>query len=122
MSDYFTGYLFVLVFAAAGAAIPIGGLIFSRLLAPRGKKTGAKLRPYESGMNAIGQAQVQFPIRFYIFALLFVVFDVEAIFLFAWATYFGELGVAGLVEMAVFILVLIVGLVYAWRKGVLKWT
>lgn len=120
--DYFVGYLFALVFLAVGAVIVIGGLIASRLLAPRGNKGGAKLQSYESGEVAVGQAQVQFPIRFYIFALLFVIFDVEAIFLLAWATRFGELGVLGLVEMAVFIGVLVAGLVYAWRKGVLKWT
>lgn len=120
--DYFVGYLFALVFLAVGAVIVIGGLIASRLLAPRGNKRGAKLQSYESGEVAMGQAQVQFPIRFYIFALLFVIFDVEAIFLLAWATRFGELGLLGLVEMAVFIGVLVAGLVYAWRKGVLKWT
>jgi NADH:ubiquinone oxidoreductase subunit 3 (subunit A) len=92
------------------------------LLAPRGHKTREKLRAYESGEEPVGSAWVQFPIRFYIFALLFVVFDVEAIFLFAWAMRFRQLGVVGLVEMAIFILVLVVGLVYAWRKGVLKWT
>ena len=120
--DYFTGYLFVLVFLAVGALIVLGGLIVSRLVAPRGNKGGSKLLPYESGEEAVGPAQVQFPIRFYIFALLFVVFDVEAIFLLAWATRFGELGVAGLVEMAIFIGILVAGLAYAWRKGVLKWT
>jgi len=120
--DYFAGYLSVVVFIAVGAVIVIGGLIASRLLAPRGNKAGAKRLPYESGEVALGQAQVQFPVRYYIFALLFIVFDVEAIFLFAWATKFAELGVVGLVEMAVFIGVLAVGLVYAWRKGVLKWT
>jgi NADH:ubiquinone oxidoreductase subunit 3 (subunit A) len=120
--DYFVGYLFAAIFLAVGAVIPIGGLIVARFVAPRGNKGGAKLQPYESGEVAVGQAQVQFPIRFYIFALLFVVFDVEAIFLLAWATRFGELGIVGLVEMFVFIGILIAGLVYAWRKGVLKWT
>ncbi|MHB1004540.1 MAG: NADH-quinone oxidoreductase subunit A [Chloroflexota bacterium] len=120
--DYFTGYLFVLIFLAVGAVLVIGGVLVAKLVAPHGNKSGAKLLPYESGEEAVGQAHVQFPIRFYIFALLFVVFDVEAIFLLAWATRFAELGVVGLVEMAVFIGVLVAGLVYAWRKGVLKWT
>ncbi|MHB1131861.1 MAG: NADH-quinone oxidoreductase subunit A [Chloroflexota bacterium] len=105
-----------------GAVIVFGGLIVSRFVAPRGHKTPDKLRAYESGEMPQGSAQVQFPVRFYIFALLFVVFDVEAIFLLAWATRFRELGTLGLIEMFVFIFVLVAGLAYAWRKGVLKWT
>lgn len=129
--DYFVGYLFAAIFLAVGAVIVIGGLVVSHIIGglkvsgfivPHGNKKGAKEQAYESGEVAVGQAQVQFPIRFYIFALLFVVFDVEAIFLLAWATRFGELGFAGLIEMAVFIGILVAGLAYAWRKGVLKWT
>ncbi|MDA8219195.1 MAG: NADH-quinone oxidoreductase subunit A [Dehalococcoidales bacterium] len=120
--EYLTAYFLVAVFLFAGAVLVVGGLIASRLLAPRGNKRGAKLNAYESGMEAVGNAQVQFPIRYYTFALLFVLFDVEAIFLLAWAALFRNLGAAGLVEMAVFIGVLVVGLVYAWRKGALEWT
>ncbi len=120
--EYLTGYFYAAVFLAVGAVIVLGGLVMSRLLAPRGHKTREKLRAYESGEEPVGNAWVQFPVRFYIFALLFVVFDVEAIFLFAWATRFAKLGLVGLVEMGIFILVLVGGLVYAWRKGVLKWT
>lgn len=119
---YLVDYFYVLVFLAVGAVVVLGGLVASMLLAPRGHKTREKLRAYESGEEPLGVAWVQFPVRFYIFALLFVIFDVEAIFLFAWATRFKDLGLAGLIEVAIFIAVLVGGLIYAWRKGVLKWT
>lgn len=119
---YLVDYFYVAVFLAVGAVIVLAGLVASMLLAPRGHKTRDKLRAYESGEEPVGGAWVQFPVRFYIFALLFVIFDVEAIFLFAWATQFQELGLQGLVEVAIFIFVLVGGLLYAWRKGVLQWT
>lgn len=119
--EFFTGYLYVALFLAAGAALVVAGLIFGRLVAPSRKKGGDAFRVYESGEEATGQAQVQFPSRFYLFALVFVIFDVEAIFMIAWAVRFSALGLQGLVEMAAFIGVLLIGLVYAWRKGVLRW-
>ena len=80
-----------------------------------------KLIPYESGVDPVGDGWSQSQVRYYIFALLFVVFDVEAVFIFPWATQLERYAGFGLVEMGVFVFVLLLGLVYAWRKGVLRW-
>src|ERR671937_3248094 len=109
MPDYNLSYFYVLVFFAVGAIVVGALMTVSRLVAPR-RPTAEKLRPYESGEEPIGQAWGRYPIHFYIFALLFVVFDVEVIFLFPWAVLFRSLGAAGLVEMIVFIAILVVGL------------
>jgi NADH-quinone oxidoreductase subunit A len=85
------------------------------------KPNREKVMPYESGVDPVGEGWSQSQIRYYVFALLFVVFDVEAVFLFPWATQLERYGSFGLVEMGVFVAVLLLGLVYAWRKGVLRW-
>ena len=77
--------------------------------------------PYESGVDPVGDGWSQSQIRYYVFALLFVIFDVEAVFIFPWATQLERYAGFGLVEMGVFVFVLVLGLVYAWRKGVLRW-
>ncbi|MEK6704915.1 MAG: NADH-quinone oxidoreductase subunit A [Bdellovibrionota bacterium] len=112
--------IFILAFAALAVAFVIGGLLASRLVAPH-RPGGLKSMPYECGEEPIGSARVQFKIGYYVFALLFLVFDVEAAFLFPWAIVLREVGVVGLIEGGLFVLVLIIGLVYAWRKGVLEW-
>ncbi len=120
MPDYNLSYVYVLVFLLVGAVFVTILLALSRLLAPR-RPTAEKLRTYESGEEPVGQAWGRYPTHFYIFALLFVVFDVEVIFLFPWAVQLRDLGWTGLVEMVVFIAILVVGLVYAWRKDALRW-
>jgi NADH-quinone oxidoreductase subunit A len=92
----------------------------SRLIQPR-RPTPQKFIAYESGVDPVGGGWSQSQIRYYVFALLFVMFDVEAVFIFPWAVRLQALGVFGLVEMVVFIVILALGLVYAWRKGVLRW-
>ena len=120
MPDYSLSYLYVFAFLVAGALFVTVLLTISRLVAPK-KPTPEKLRTYESGEEPIGQAWGRYPTHFYVFALLFVVFDVEVIFLFPWAVLFRQLGVAGLVEVVVFIGILVVGLYYAWKKDALNW-
>lgn len=120
MPDYNLSYFYVLTFLVVGAAFVVVMTTLERLLAPF-KPTPEKLRTYESGEEPVGQAWGRYPIHFYIFALLFVVFDVEVIFLFPWAVIFGALGWYGIVEMGVFLLILVVGLVYAWKKDALSW-
>ena len=120
MPDYSLSYFYVFTFFVAGALFVTALLTLSRLVAPR-KPTLEKMRTYESGEEPIGQAWGRYPTHFYIFALLFVVFDVEVIFLFPWAVLFRTLGVAGLVEMGIFIAILAVGLYYAWKKDALNW-
>lgn len=88
-----------------------------------GKRTFSreKLMPYECGVDPIGSARIRFSIKFYLIAMLFIVFDIEAVFLYAFAVIFKELKWLGLIEIGIFILVLVVGLAYAWGKGALEW-
>ena len=99
---------------------PLFRLVLSRFLAPH-RPNPVKLEPYESGMETIGPTHVQFPIRYYLYALIFVIFDVEVIYLFPWALVYDKLPVVAAAEMAVFIILLLVGLAYAWRKRAFEW-
>jgi len=120
VSGFLRSYLTVAVFAAAGGLIVAAVLGLSRLIAPR-HPTPQKLIAYESGVNPSPDGWSQSQIRYYVFALLFVMFDVEAVFIFPWAVQVDALATFGLVEMIVFIVILALGLAYAWRKGVLRW-
>ena len=113
-------FFLVLLFVGLTGVFVLGGLGFSYLVAPH-KPSKIKNSPYECGEKPIGSAWIQFNVGYYLFALLFLVFDVEAAFLYPWAVVIREAGMAGLIEAGVFILVLLAGLVYAWRKGVLEW-
>lgn len=101
-------------------AVPVLALGLARLIAPR-KPGKEKLSSYECGVETSGDAWVQFRVQYYLFAILFVVFDVEALFLFPWAVVFREMGMAGLAAMAIFLGILALGLAYAWQEGVLEW-
>nr|YP_009404968.1 NADH dehydrogenase subunit 3 [Lobelia melliana]ASA36953.1 NADH dehydrogenase subunit 3 [Lobelia melliana] len=101
--------------------IPILAFFISGVLAPISKGP-EKLFSYESGIEPIGEAWLQFRIRYYMFALVFVVFDVETVFLYPWAMSFDLLGVSVFLEAFIFVLILIVGSLYAWRKGALEWS
>lgn len=113
-------YLFVFAMVFLAAAMVAGGLILSWLVAPH-RPGGLKDTPYECGEQPIGDAWIQFNVGYYLFGLLFLVFDVEASLMYPWAVVFRTVGLSGLIEMGIFVLVLILGLVYAWRKGVLEW-
>ncbi len=113
-------YLFAAILFAAGFLFVIVTMVASNILAPR-TRTKEKLQTYESGETPIGSAWVQYPLGFYIFALLFVAFDVDIVFIIAWAVIFKQLSFFGFFEILFFILVLALGLVYAWRKGVIRW-
>ena len=120
MSDFLRDYLTVVWFGAI--ALVLAGLLLgvAALVRPN-HPTRQKLIPYESGVDPVGSGFGQSQVRYYIFALLFVLFDVEAIFIFPWALGLETYGVFGLVEMGIFIVILALGLLYAWRKGVLRW-
>jgi len=120
MSDFLRDYLNVVWFAAIAIVLASVLLGISAVVRPN-KPSAAKNMAYESGVNPVGDGWSQSQVRYYIFALLFVVFDVEAVFIFPWATRLEVYGVFGLVEMGIFVFVLLLGLVYAWRKGVLRW-
>jgi NADH-quinone oxidoreductase subunit A len=121
MVSYWNSYVFVFLFLVLGLLLPIGALmILGPLLRPK-NPTEEKLTTYESGIEPFGEAHVQYNVRYYLFALMFVVFDVEIMFLYPWAVNFESLGTFGLVEMFIFLGLLAVGLVYAWKKKVLEW-
>ena len=119
MSEFYRNYLAVAVFIGA-ALLMVGAMLgVGRLLRPS-HPDAAKLMPYEAGSDPVlgfGQSNV----RYYVYALLFVMFDVEAVFIFPWAVRLEVYDVFGLVEMGIFIVILALGLLYAWRKGVLRW-
>jgi NADH-quinone oxidoreductase subunit A len=108
------------LFLVVAVIFPIIPLILTRFTAPR-RPNPVKLEPYESGIPTIGPTHVQFPIRYYLYALMFVIFDVEVIYLFPWALVYDQLGLFAAIEMAIFIALLVVGLAYAWRKRAFEW-
>jgi NADH:ubiquinone oxidoreductase subunit 3 (subunit A) len=118
------GYLYAAIFFLGGCGFVLFSLFVADLLNSlflRRRKTESKLLTYESGETPIGSAWVQYPLAFYIFALLFVAFDVDIVFILSWAVIFHQLSWFGFIEIVFFIAVLALGLVYAWRKGVIRW-
>ena len=120
MSDFLRSYLTVAIFGVLAMAMVAVMLGVGRLLRPD-RPQEQKYLTYESGVDPVGTGWSQSQVRYYIFALLFVMFDVEAVFIFPWATRLEAYGMFGLVEMAIFIFILALGLLYAWRKKVLRW-
>ena len=114
-------WTYVGLFLIVGALVPAAAIIISMIIAPR-KPNAIKQSTYECGMETVGDNWVQFKAQYYIFALVFQVFDVEAVFLFPWAVALGKLPLYAVVEGIVFVLILIAGLFYAWRKGMLEWS
>ncbi len=122
MSDLVRSYLTVAIFGAASIGLVGITLGLARILRPPTRTDNKqKLLAYESGVDPVGGDWAQSQIRYYVFAVLFVIFDVEAVFIFPWAVRLEVYGVFGLIEMLIFIVILLLGLVYAWRKGVLRW-
>jgi NADH-quinone oxidoreductase subunit A len=120
LSDLFADYIAVLIATILGFLLVGGALIGNRILAPR-QPTRTKAVTYECGMLPIGRSRTQVHFRYYLFAILFLIFDIEAVFLFPWAVTFVQIGEQAFWEMVVFILILAFGLLYAWKKGVLSW-
>ncbi|MCT7952552.1 photosynthetic/respiratory NAD(P)H-quinone oxidoreductase subunit C [Ancylothrix sp. C2] len=116
-----SGYEYFLGFLIISSLVPVLALGASKLLGPKGTSV-QRLTTYESGMEPIGGAWIQFNIRYYMFALVFVVFDVETVFLYPWAVAFHRLGLLAFIEALIFIGILVIALVYAWRKGALEWS
>jgi NADH-quinone oxidoreductase subunit A len=113
-------YIFVGLLFLLGIVFALLPLVAEWLIAPR-KRSRAKGDAYECGVKTYGETWVRFRIQYYIYALMFVVFDIETVFLFPWAAAYGRLGPFALFEMVVFLAILLVGLIYAWAKGVLRW-
>jgi NADH:ubiquinone oxidoreductase subunit 3 (subunit A) len=113
-------WIFVGLFFLVGLIIPVGAIGVAWILGPK-KPNPIKQTTYECGIETVGDSWVQFKAQYYIFALVFLVFDVETVFLFPWAVKLGALGMYAVLEGIVFILILIAGLTYTWRKGMLEW-
>lgn len=116
-----SGYEYLLGFLIVCSLVPALALSAAKLLRPSSRNPERRTT-YESGMEPIGGAWIQFNIRYYMFALVFVVFDVETVFLYPWAVAFHRLGLLAFIEALVFIGILVIALVYAWRKGALEWS
>ena len=117
---YFQQYLFVGLLALAATVLAVLPLVLARFVAP--KKPGhSKQSAYECGLESTGDPWMQFRVQYYLYALLFVIFDVEVVFIYPWALVWKSLGLPAFVEMAIFLGMLGVGLAYAWKKGVLEW-
>ena len=117
---YANQYLLIGVLTFAAIVMGVLPIVLAKFVAPR-KPGLSKQSAYECGLESQGDPWVQFKVQYYIYALLFVIFDVEVVFLYPWALVWNELGVIALIEMAVFLGILAVGLAYAWKKGVLEW-
>lgn len=117
------GYIGIFLVAALGFAtfIVLIPPLMRRLRIAPGKPNPVKTSTYECGMDTVGKSWVQFNFRYYFFALLFVIFDIQVVFIYPWAVALNQLKLFGLLEMLAFFLILVVGFVYAWRKGVLEW-
>jgi len=116
-----SGFASVLLFMAVALLFVAISLVLSRLIRPKGRYSPEKYTTYECGENPQGMAWIQFNIRFYVFALIFIIFDVEIIFLLPWAVVFKNLGPFAFLEGLIFVGILVVGLAYVWRKGDLAW-
>ena len=112
----FIGFMFLI-----GLALPSAAIIANQIIAPR-KPSKTKSEIYECGMETVGETWVQFKVQYYIYALVFLVFDIETAFLFPWAVAFDALPLFAVLEGVIFILILVGGLLYAWRKGALEWS
>lgn len=113
-------YIPVLILFGISALQAVGMVVASQVLSAH-RPTPIKSAPYESGMIPLGSTRERFSVKFYLVAILFIIFDIETVFLIPWAVRFRELGLFGFVEMLVFIVILAVGLVYVWKKGALQW-
>jgi NADH-quinone oxidoreductase subunit A len=120
MDTYYRSYGIVLAVLVAGVGLVAVAFGAARLVAPH-RPVADKLTTYECGIDPVGEGWSQSQVRYYIFGFLFVIFDVESVFLFPWARVFEGLGWSAVVEMGIFIAILAAGLLYAWRKGVLRW-
>ena len=115
-----TEYLPVLLFLLVSAGVGIALIVIGNLLGPK-RPAADKNSPYECGFEAFQDARMRFDVRYYLVAILFIIFDLEIAFVFPWAVVFGKLGLLGLIEMGMFLSLLVLGFIYVWKKGALEW-
>ena len=113
-------YLPVLMFILVGTGVGVAPMVLGKLLGPS-RPDAAKLSPYECGFEAFEDARMQFDVRYYLVAILFILFDLEIAFLFPWAVSLGTIGFVGFISMMIFLAILVIGFVYEWSKGALDW-
>ena len=113
-------YLPILIFLIVGTLVGVGPLVIGYLLGPR-RPDSEKDSPYECGFEAFEDSRMKFDVRYYLVAILFIIFDLEIAFLFPWAVSLDQIGLFGLLAMGVFLTVLVVGFIYEWKKGALEW-
>jgi len=113
-------YLPLVVMFAIAAVVVLALLLIASKVGPKSTNP-AKAQPFESGNPPKGDARMRFSVRFYLIAMLFLIFDLEVVFLYPWAIYFRQLGMFGLVQMVIFLVILTIGYVYVWKKGALDW-
>lgn len=115
------GYGYIAIFLAISLVFPMLPLILARFVSPR-RPNPVKCSTYECGVEPVGKSWVQFNTRYYLYALVFVIFDIETVFLYPWAVAFKQLGLFAFIEMLIFVAILVVGYVYAWKKRALEWS
>jgi NADH-quinone oxidoreductase subunit A len=115
-----SAYIPIVIFVVVATGFAVFTLVFTSLIHPS-KYNKVKLEPYECGIEPETDARARYSIRYYLVAMLFVIFDVETVFMFPWAVIFDKLLIFGLIEMVIFIFILVVGYFYAWKKGALEW-
>ena len=120
LQELLRDYLPIAILLGVSTVLAIAMVVLGQILGPR-RDTPEKLMPYESGMTPIGTAVRRMPVRYYLIAVLFVLFDIEVIFLLPYAVVLRKLGLFGLIEMLVFVMILLIGYVYVWKKGALEW-
>jgi NADH-quinone oxidoreductase subunit A len=113
-------YLPILVFLVLGVAFGLGPVVAGFILGPR-RPDSEKLSPYECGFEAFEDSRMKFDVRYYLVAILFIIFDLEIAFLFPWAVVLGKIGMFGFVSMVIFLAILVIGFIYEWKKGALEW-
>ena len=119
-ADYLTSYFPIVLFSVIAVAFGVGTLLVSYYVQPH-EATAETLSPYECGSEPVSDARMPFPVRYYVIAMLFVIFDIEVIFLYPWAIVFDKIGFIGFIEMIIFILLFVIAFVYAWGKGAFEW-
>lgn len=119
-NSYEYNYLFIGVFGLIAITFPLLPILLAKFIAPK-KPNPIKSESYECGVESKGDSWVQFKVQYYIYALIFVIFDIEVIFIYPWAVAFKQMGLFALVEMFIFIAILTLGLAYAWKKNALEW-
>ena len=120
LSDFLKDYLSIIIFLFIALSLSVGFIVLNFMFSPK-KPDPEKLSAYECGFEAFGDSRMKFDVRFYLVAILFIIFDLEIAFLFPWAVSLGNIGILGFCSMMIFLFILTVGFIYEWKKGALDW-